>query len=153
MKTEFVEFDYTFLKLSSTWLSDPEIKKLTLTPDIDCKEQKKWFDSLKTRNDYYIQGVCVDGIPVGAVGIKNINYSKNEGEYWGYIGEKKYIGHGIGNLMIDEMCRVAKNKLLDSLYLHVACYNERAYKLYLKNGFVESDSSDGIILMRKNISM
>ena len=81
MKTEFVEFDYTFLKLSRTWLSDPEIKKLTLTPDIDCKEQKKWFDSLKTRNDYYIQGVCVDGIPVGAVGIKNINYSKNEGDF------------------------------------------------------------------------
>lgn len=153
MTTEFVEYDYTFLKLSRTWLSDPEIKKLTLTPDIDCTEQMKWFDSLQSRNDYYIQGVRIDGIPVGAVGIKNIDYSKNEGEYWGYIGEKEYIGHGIGSLMIDEMCIVAKNKLLNSLYLHVACYNERAYKLYLKKGFVEIDSSDGIILMRKNISI
>ena len=76
-----VEYTEEFLELSWLWLSDPEIKELTMTPDFTKKEQLNFFKNIKSRSGYFIYGVSIDGVKVGACGLKNI--SANEGEYWG----------------------------------------------------------------------
>ena len=143
---EFVEYDETFLHLSYEWLTDPEIKRLTMTPTIDKETQIQWFNELKGRNDYFIRGISCDKRPIGAVGLKHIG--NKTGEYWGYIGDKNYIGCGIGKKMVHEMCNYAKYIGLESLYLYVADYNERAYRLYLHCGFTEISSSNGVKKMQ-----
>ena len=142
----FVEFNRLFMHKSFDWLSDPEIKKLTDTLDITLGKQEQWFQSLPMREDYYIRGIMTDGIPIGAVGIKNI--TMKQGEYWGYIGEKCFWGQGIGKRMVGEMVQVAQNDYhLETLYLNVLADNKRAIALYKGIGFI-IDKNEG-----KNIRM
>lgn len=138
---EFVEFDRRFLDCSFRWLSNTEIKRLTDSPDINECEQEKWYVSLSKRKDYYIKGIQYNGLPIGAVGIKNID--SDSGEYWGYIGEKDYWGQGIGKLMILQMIKDARDVFsLKSLHLKVLHDNDRAISLYAKMGF-NAESDDG----------
>lgn len=140
MVVQFVKYNERFLEKSYTWLSDPNIKYLTQSPKIDKFSQKKWFDSLEKRKDYIIYGIKADGLPIGAVGLKHIDY--NTGEYWGYIGEKSFQGHGIGKLMIDKIINTAREKNINKLYLYVIHDNTQAIGLYKSKGFkvVEDDN-------------
>ena len=142
MNIQFVEFDRNFLDLSYKWLSDSEIREQTGTPFFSREDQEKWFLSLQTRSDYYVWGVLADNFPIGVVGIKKINYSEKHGEYFGYLGEKNYIGQGIGKIMIDYIKKIAMNFGLRELRLHVFSDNIRALKLYEKKGFKEIISND-----------
>ena len=65
---EFTAYDESFLALSWDWLTDPEIKALTMTPDFDRAAQARWFESLPDRSDYLIWGVCCAGRPIGVCG-------------------------------------------------------------------------------------
>lgn len=152
---QFVKFDDDFFVRSKYWLSDPTTKRLTLTPDISDADRKQWYTTLQNRSDYLIWGIMTDGIPIGAVGIKNIDYSISTGEYWGYIGEASYIGRGIGKCMMAEMMNQAKVHNLKKLVLKVADYNERAINLYNFMGFIEDgrESMNGydLIYMSKEL--
>ena len=70
-------------------------------------------------------------------------------EYFGYIGEKRYIGLGIGKDMVGYACGIGRDFNLKCLTLKVADYNERAYNLYLSQGFVVSNIDHNIISMTK----
>ena len=145
MNIEFVQYDYRYLEKSNKWLSDPEIKYLTQSPEIDRKVQKEWFESLPDRTDYIILGVEVDRMPAGAVGIKHI--INGEGEYWGYIGEKSLHGLGIGSFLVKKMISIARDKGMHRLYLHVIDNNYRAIKLYKKHGFQDVSYENHMIRM------
>jgi len=151
MNVLFVEYDNRFFVLSKDWLEDQQIKRLTMTPETSESSRKLWFESLRMRKDYYIQGVTVDEVPIGAVGIKHIDLQKATGEYWGYIGEKAYIGKGIGHVMVSQMIDKAKELGLRTMYLRVAEYNERAIRLYHKHGFQETETIGNVILMQRSI--
>ena len=149
--TEFVPYDESFLHRSSTWLSDPEIKQLTLTPDITPESQQKWFDSLPFKNDYLIWGICIDGIPAGACGLKNI--SAESAEYWGYIGEKQFWGNGAGSKILDFIFEEAIKRKIPAIGLRVWNGNQRAISLYKKFGFEIIENQTELIVMRKLVEI
>ena len=128
-----VDYSLIFLDKSWEWLNDPEIKALTMTPDFTREQQLSFFESLPERKNYWIRGIAEDGIPAGAMGLKHI--TDHDAEYWGYIGEKKFWGKGIGSFMIGEAIKKAKLLGLRQLYLHVDPQNERAKQLYIRKGF------------------
>lgn len=146
---KFVPYDKTFLELSKKWLNDPELKTLTMTPDFDDESQLKWYNSLKNRKDYYINGILYKDQPIGAMGIKNINSSC--GEYWGYIAEKQLWGKKLGKYLINHAVKQAKLLKLDYLYLKVDLNNHRAIKLYEKCGFKLQFKDENIMYMIKYI--
>ena len=141
------KFDEIYLEMSWKWLNDPEIKKLTNTPDFKLDVQKKWFTQLKYKKDYKIWGLSFNGVPIGVCGIKNI--TKNDCEYWGYIGEKAYWGQGLGRGILVHMENAARKLVLDSIWLQVIKENERAIKLYQKLGYKKVEEKQGLIFMRK----
>jgi len=96
-----VNYSKLFLDLSWKWLNDAEIKKLTDTPDFTKSEQENWYNSLQYKNDYLIFGILYDNEPIGVCGLKNV--SKDDCEYWGYIGEKKHWGKGLGKQILSQM--------------------------------------------------
>ncbi|EKO3750233.1 hypothetical protein P0F16_002868 [Vibrio metschnikovii] len=61
-----------YLDKSWDWLTDPEIKKMTNTPDFTREEQELFFLSLP-RENYKIWGLKYDDLEIGVVGLKNIN--------------------------------------------------------------------------------
>lgn len=146
---ELVEYDREYLDLSWKWLNDKEIKSSTMTPDITRKEQLNWFSTLKNKSDYIIFGIKYNGKKIGAAGLKNI--TENSAEYWGYIGEKKYWGRKIGDIVIDNIIEIAKNYEIKKLWLKVKKDNERATRLYKSKGFKEKSIDKDIIIMDMNI--
>lgn len=148
---KFVKYTKEFFDYSKEWLSDKEIQRLTAAPETDDETRAKWFSELKDRKDYYIRGIAIDDLPIGAVGIKHIDYEKRTGEYWGYIGNKEYWGKGIGKQMLENMCEEAGKLGLYTLSLKVVEFNDRAIHLYNKHGFEIIANNGGVILMQKEL--
>lgn len=90
------EYDRIMLEKSWEWLNDPEIKQLTLTPEMKKESQDEWFQNLRNRKDYFIVGVWRNDEPIGVVGIKNI--ASSDGELFGYIGEKNTGAKVLGQI-------------------------------------------------------
>jgi len=85
------------------------------------------------------QVVAVDGSKV--IGWCDILSSETEGfTHVGRLGmglRKPYRGRGIGNQLIEECLRLAKNYKLEKVELEVFSDNLPAIRLYQKHGFVE----------------
>jgi RimJ/RimL family protein N-acetyltransferase len=141
----FSRFDEGFLEKSWRWLQDPEIKKLTMTPDFNHEQQRRWFDRLPEMKDYFIWGLRCDGAPIGAVGLKHV--ADGRAEYWGYIGERGYWGAGLGGEMMRFIFGEAKKMRLRELYLVVHHENTRAMALYQKHGFRTVAENAGVLRM------
>lgn len=147
MNVRLVTYDRSFLDHSWTWLNDSEIKKLTDTTDFTRETQKRWYDSLPSRNDYKIWGVMADKTSIGVCGLKKI--TREDCEYWGYIGEKDYWGKGIGRIITELMEKEARGLYLKSIWLQVLRENERAIRLYVKLGYIVESQGQELIFMRK----
>lgn len=145
----FVSFDDDFLEKSWHWLHDPEIKRLTMTPDFTREQQLRWFAQLQDKSDYRIWGLIYKDKPVGAVGLKYI--TSNEAEYWGYIGERSYWGCGLGKKMMRFAIEEASKMQIRELYLKVHCENSRAISLYTKAGFATEDKNGDVYTMRMRL--
>lgn len=144
---EFREFDLEALEKSWEWLNDPQIKELTITPDFDKESQRKWFESLKNKTDYFISTMVHNGNPIGVTGIKRI--TETDGEFFGYIGEKEYWGKKVGVQMMNYLIDYAISRNLKSIYGIMLKTNSRIYGLCRNFGFdVEKDIDDKTIMMR-----
>lgn len=143
---ELVPYDRACLDKSWEWLRDPEIRALTMTPEFTREDQIRFFESLPTRQGYDIWGVAVDGAVVGAAGLKNARGQL--AEYWGYLGERKLWGQGIGKqlmLAIEAQALAMGYILLD---LHVSISNPRAISLYRKMGYHEDAATSHAAVIR-----
>jgi len=119
-----------------------------MTPDFTREQQAEWFMNLP-KSGYLIWGVECDGIPVGAVGLKN--FRKFSAEYFGYIGEREYWGRGLGREIIAFGVAAARKCRLSEIEIRVRSDNLRAVHLYYRTGFVSYDEQDGVLRMRKQI--
>jgi len=144
-----VPFDERFLEASWTWLNDEEIRQLTMTPTFTKPQQLAWFAKLGERKDYLIWGIELDGKPIGAFGIKNLD--SRSGEYWGYLGDKNCWGQGIGKWMVSEAIRRARDLGIQRLWLRVSQENIRAIKLYMSCGFRVREGQGAVTLMEREV--
>ncbi len=130
------DYNEEVLEKSWKWLNDPEIKKLTNSPDFTREDQKKWFKSLRDNSNYCIKGISYNNKTIGVAGLKKINKDNNDAEYFGYIGEKQFWGKGLSRHILSEIVSVAKKEFkLNSLYLNVIPKNTRAIRAYENFGF------------------
>jgi len=146
---QFERFDERFREKSWQWLNDPEIKRLTMTPDFTREEQLRWFARLQEMQDYRIWGVSLDEVPIGAAGLKKL--TKEDGEYWGYIGERRYWGLGLGHQMMDFVLNEAKALKLKEVYLRVHRENSRARALYASIGFQVRREDNAVLEMHLSV--
>ena len=146
-------YDRTYLDLSWGWLSDPEIKALTLTPDFTREQQQAFFAALPGRADYKIWGVASDeGAKIGAAGIKHIDGAN--GEFWCYIGERAWWGRGIGGRIL-ELCEEQAGALgVERLIMIAAASNTRSVRAFEKMGFVLDDlvPGEGLVQLSKTVA-
>lgn len=144
---EFKDFNRNVLEKSWEWLADPQIKELTSTPDIDRESSEKWFESLKTRRDYFIKSIWHNNKPIAVMGLRNLK--EKDGEAFGYIGEKEYWGKTVGVQGLEYLIKYGKSINLDSVYSIILKTNLSSYKLHRRLGFVkEGDKDENNIIMR-----
>lgn len=146
-----VPFSKLYLDKSYEWLNDPEIQVLINGPiHVTHEGQKIWYAQIINDPTYQIWGIEYDKIPIGVCGIKHIDFEKKNGEYWGYIGEKKYWGNK-GNLILKKIYYEACKLGIKTLKLSVLKSNARAINLYKKEGFELYSENECSILMIKQM--
>lgn len=150
VEIEVRDFTRIVLEKSWEWLSDSEIKGLTATPNFDRDTSVKWFESLKSRNDYLVKAMYYNDKPIGVFGLKNLN--EIDGEAFGYIGEKEYWGKTVGVQALEYLINYGKSINLKSIYSVMLKANLHSYKLHRRLGFVnEGDKDENNIIMRHYI--
>ena len=150
---ELVTFDRRCLELSWKWLNDAEIRQLTMSKKITRLEQKRYFDSLPTRDNYAVWGIMLNNVSIiGAAGLKN--YRNSRAEYWGYIGEREHWGKGLGVQLVEKVEQKARQLGFSELDLIVGSGNKRAVSLYMKTGFAIEDqdkASTSLYMTKRSI--
>ncbi len=93
----FVRFTQDYLPFYLRWFKDPlvlrHLNKSTPQNDIQISRFVN-FASTSVTDHYYI--INLDNEPIGHTGLKNIDYQLFSAELSCVIGEKKYIGQGVG---------------------------------------------------------
>lgn len=105
-------------------------------PNMSDMQIKKWY-KYKTNsffNKYY--GVLnKDSRLIGYLGIKDIKYLRRESTL-GIVFDPSYVDKGYGSESLREFLKYYFNHIkMKRIYLEVAEFNQRAYKVYEKMGF------------------
>ncbi len=106
--------------------------------DFTVESQRKWIET-KVASGEVVQFIIEykrDQKHVGSVYLRDIDYSNRKAEYGIFLGEKDYLGKGIGcetaGLVLDYAFHTMK---LNKVFLRVLSDNVYAIKSYEKAGF------------------
>lgn len=103
---------------------------------LEIHNTEKWFDINKARVDRYDAVIEVDGLPVGLIGLLNIDLKNKKTEYYISMGEVVYKGKGIATQASKLLLDYAFNELnLEKVFLYTERENTGAQKLFEKVGF------------------
>ena len=119
------------------WINNPENNQfLHYDLPLCIDKTEKWFASVKERRDRYDCVICVDNVPVGLIGLLNIDIKNKKAEFYISMGEVSYKKCGIGFAATRLILDYAFYELsLHKVYLNVDSDNIAACKLYEKAGF------------------
>lgn len=144
------------------WINDPDNNRfLHYDIPLDIGRTTEWFRN-KDNNKRIDCIIEYNGIPVGLIGLLQIDRSNLKAEYYITIGEKEYKHRGIATKATKAILTYAFAKLkLHKIYLTVDADNERAIRLYEKSGFklegyFKDDifhSIDSVFIDRKRYAM
>lgn len=106
--------------------------------DFTIESQRKWIET-KVASKEVVQFIIEykkDHKRVGSVYLRDIDLSNNKAEYGIFLGEKDYLGKGIGGETAKLVLKYAFHTMkLNKVFLRVLADNLRAFKSYEKAGF------------------
>ncbi len=120
------------------WINNPEVYHYlsAYLPKMEADEEA-WLDSLaKQKDTHIVLMILVEDVPIGTMGIHNINWKDRVATTGAMIGEKEYQGRGYGS----EAKMILLNYAFNVLNLRKICssvieFNERSYRYNLKCGY------------------
>lgn len=142
MEIRLKEINYSAASYISKWKSDSFLSKKLMKKKekINLKEAEKWIDINSSDKNQILRGIFLikenKKILIGLARLMFIDYKSKVAELGIYIGEKKYIGLGLGTKAIKLLIIKAFLKLkLRKIFLRVNKKNRPAIKLYEKMNF------------------
>jgi RimJ/RimL family protein N-acetyltransferase len=131
------EFEESDIDNKIHWINDP-INNKYLHYDIPLEFEKtlNWYRNKnnQTRLDLVIE---YNSVPVGLIGLLNIDKINNKAEYYICLGETQYKGKGIAKIATQLLVSYGFYNIgLNKIYLNVDSENTVACKLYEKSGFL-----------------
>lgn len=138
MKISIRKFKNTDIPNKVKWINDPLNNKfLHYDLPLEIIKTEIWFEKNKDRKDRYDAVIEVDGIPVGLIGLLNIDVKNKKAEYYITLGEREYLGKGIAKNASFLILEYAFAELgLNRVYLYTEVDNIPAVKLYERVGFI-----------------
>ncbi len=119
------------------WINNPANNKY-LHYDLPLEVEKtcRWFNNNKDREDRIDAVIEVDGIPIGLIGLLQIDCKNKKAEYYICIGNSQYRGRGIALKASRMLVNYAFSRLLlNKIYLFTEVENKSAQNLFSKIGF------------------
>ena len=125
------------------WLNDPEVRcNLLLYQPLSLAQEEEWFKGILER-DVDEQPLVIEiknsktWLPVGDIGLFDLNLHDRSAEVGILVGEKKFWGKGYGTEAMHLMLKHGFEDLnLNRIYLRVYETNPRGIRSYEKAGFV-----------------
>lgn len=144
-KVTIRKFDEDDIENKVRWINDSRNNEfLHYNIPLDIENTRKWFNNIKNNSNRYDMIIEYNNIPVGVIGI--INIEKKKGEYYITLGENDYKRKGISYEATKLILNYAFKTLgLEKIWLCVDEENIAARKLYEKVGFIQEG------LLRKDI--
>ncbi|MBF4695487.1 GNAT family N-acetyltransferase [Fusibacter ferrireducens] len=104
----------------------------------DTKEEfDDWFRTKQKWIRRKVYGLFLDAHPVAFITLKNINWFKRSAEL-GIGVDPNYLGKGLGTVALNKYLEYIFNSFpIETMFLRVAVFNERARRSYEKVGFRE----------------
>lgn len=129
------------IKLKVKWINDQNINKY-LHYDLPLCEERtlNWYQSImsnSTREDFvYELEDCDKNIPLGLIGLINIDFKNKKAEFYIINGEKKYWGKGFASKASIQFLKLMFLKHgLNKIYLYTEAENNPAQRLFESIGF------------------
>lgn len=132
-------FEKADIENKVNWINDSRNNKfLHYDLPLEIKKTERWFDANKDRTDRYDGIIELNGIPVGLIGLLNIDLKNLKAEYYVCIGEQGAKGKGVATRASILLLRYAFSKLgLNKVYLYTETENTSAQGLFEKVGFLK----------------
>ncbi len=111
-------------------------------------EHKEWLKKIldKPQSNYWL--VFNENIPIGTIYLENIDLDNGVTEWGYYIGERNYLGKGIGKkILLIFLEKVFEEMCFKRLNTKVLKKNDKALKIYKAIGFKLEKEREYIILM------
>lgn len=107
-----------------------------------------WFDQYANRDDDFVFIVEALGRPVGQASVYGIDWEKGAAEVGRFMAAPASRGCGYIRMACAELLQFCRTSLhLNFVFLEVKEDNERAIRLYARNGFREEGRAQGLIRM------
>ena len=76
------------------------------------------------------------GVDFGSVYLRDIDLNNKKAEFGIFIGEKEYIGRGMGSIITKELIDIGFDELgLNKIYARILDFNKASYNMFMKLGF------------------
>ena len=129
------------LDLIVKWRNDPGILRWLFSYlPLSKTKQREWYEKYlgdETQQIFIIEAKN-EKTPIGTIGLTNIDHKNQKGELTILIGEKEYLGKGLGEEVLNLLIKFAFNEMnLRKIKAFTFSDNEAAIKLYEKCGFVK----------------
>jgi len=107
-----------------------------------------WYSSYSNRDDDFVFIVEAQGQPVGQASVYGIDWAGAVAEVGRFVAAPEARGRGYIGLACAGLLRCCAEALnLKSVYLEVKEDNDRAIRIYARNGFCEEAKAGGMIRM------
>ena len=124
------------IELVRNWRNDPKISKyMEFRDHITVEMQQKWFKKIDNNCNYYFI-IEVNGVEIGLVNIRDINYQEREGEGGIFIYDDSYLNSMVSfqtALAINDFC--FEELGLKRIIAHIMSDNKRAIDYNKHQGY------------------
>ena len=138
MEVSIRRFEKTDIPKKVEWINNPENNQfLHYDIPISVESTEKWFDSHAGDDTRYDAVIEADGVPVGIIGLLEIDRKNSKAEYYVTIGETSYKGKGVAKAASRLILEYGFETIgLNRIYLFTEIENVAAQKLFERLGFV-----------------
>ncbi len=139
MEISIREFKKTDIPQKVEWINNPENNKyLHYDLPLCVEKTEKWFDSHSEDDTRYDAVIVADDMPVGTIGLLNIDKKNSKAEYYIAMGVISYKGKGVAKAASQLILKHGFEVLgLNRIYLFTEEGNIAAQKLFESVGFVK----------------
>lgn len=117
-------------------VNDPDVRgSIETTRPMSLAAEREWFEDLQANDDHVVLLICVDGEPVGTVGLDGIDRRAGVAEI-GYLVVPSHWGNGYATAAVELLAGYAFDELrLNRVQAHVYEFNEASKRVLEKAGF------------------
>lgn len=136
MKVTIRDFKIEDIQNKIKWVNDQDNNEfLHYELPLEYEKTLRWFENKNNKNRYDAV-IEYDSVPVGLIGLINIDGVLKKAEYYILLGDRVYSGKGIAKEATKLILEYAFYKLhLNKIYLYTETGNYRAQNLFESVGF------------------